>query len=1738
MTDFVKELLEDVQIGDRVRLTYGAGDDKTTGTVCKLTDNFITLVDENGLQAKIKVDLLTAVEELPKLAEAAPAPKPAEVAPAPKPALRSFVALPEHTVYAYDPEQWLEKLNGLRRGNTSREVAAQLDGVVSSFRAARKANSLPSKYHTLRMKTLKLWDSCDLEADYRCFYLLLGMLALEAEDYYNAYEPLVRAKEYALASCAAGLAKDTKKEALFQLCALLHKEAGVQVDKLVATSCVQRTDVSVLSALLKAYQEDGEVCERIAACAEHIRSSLGEKAPIVKLDADAEPVIAAKALIAAMPQSFQIQSALLRDYEEYEGYIYPSPEKTDDDGVQDYEGTIEMYDVNGKWGFICPDPDSGIPLSGKIFFHITQVPSAEQEDILLRRLLMAGRGQGLKVSFYIGQSRQISWRGKPAATNIILTIEGLDEAKRRLDTPKEGILTGFIMEDTLDRQRESGMIQYGNKRCSFHFSAIMDPYLRAYCKNSFAPTDQEVSFSVVKGGAGQHMALDICWRNPSQRDVEMYRDDVSQEEAENWKPLQTIREQELQGVPDLGDAAYRRDPFFDLPDWVPLDKRSTKSLTWPVAVPVVQPAAKSAPAHAEKQEKVVFVKVDDNGPGKSSVDAARKAMQDNDLETAESWFLQALEQGASPDTVLGDLMTLYLRQPEKLEGALALLDRYENQLPPEKLLNLRVSAYEKLKKHEVLCELFEEVFRVASSVSRKSHALWRLAGSHQALGQHDKTLQVCRRWEQLYQQNRYGTDAAKLRSMSSGIDRLKAISYYHTGQLEEARRIAVELVRSNPADTTANAILAGNLAAVQPNQDESNALELLKGMETGEKTSQMPPLVSLHIHNVDVSEVLKTKNIKDKQYVGSVRQAKDDISALNAKTGNTPKSRSTNLFAMCHIAEEVESRENSVIWNPNEVHRWAGRAMASLGDYLVSVSDQMDTARMAYLYSIQMLPPYKGDEQDMINSYNRYLKSYFMGRSELSKYIDQQNTSSNKDGLNTDVFITHQLPEVLIPEYFVGMVQLFAALTNLPHRQKQLTTDIYSRNEKLRRMVIRQMSLFLGDTADEDSLNIASFHERFQEAERLLRAQTEVVSQALGTIGAQLLEHPIEESDLSNIGSTDWHRNLCATDFSRLQKLYYILLRTQDYYIDVDFESRADCLRAAFSESKELLENIQREPTELSYEAFLPALSTIIQRISACRDALYREHQPRLSWRESIQPFKTRDGAIQIQLLVKNAPNCQAADMLRIEPVIEGDVVRFLTANTLITLRGGEEREMILTLDITEEAKQAGNFCVELCYSYRRSRDDHSIEQVSQEQTFTLVLRSEDFVQLKNPFKDHIGKFMSDANMFYGRRQQLQQMVEMICPPGSDRMNYGRAIAMYGQTRTGKSSLLYHFSNRLQEQYGDRVIIWDMGNIADLNMNVDAGSYLQSFLYKMLDVGTQALENHDILCDCVEEAELEAPLTEILLHPQHAVLHFTTYMRKLNRILKEQNCIIVLFVDEFTYLHGLIRQNQLSGEFMKFWKAFLQDYCVFAVIAAQDDMPEFMRKYPNEFACMEAMKVTYLDEIPAKQLICEPLERANGREDIFRNDGCVDELYRLTAGSTYLTMLLCSNLVNYLNEKGASTVTRGIVADYLEKKVLSAKTFLEEQDFEPQIRERGHEDLEYVNKQLLHSIARLSQANGRADVSRITCTNEKGEALSAEEIQQLLDRLVVRNVLISEAGDRYWIPVKLLELWLISTMGG
>ena len=231
-------------------------------------------------------------------------------------------------------------------------------------------------------------------------------------------------------------------------------------------------------------------------------------------------------------------------------------------------------------------------------------------------------------------------------------------------------------------------------------------------------------------------------------------------------------------------------------------------------------------------------------------------------------------------------------------------------------------------------------------------------------------------------------------------------------------------------------------------------------------------------------------------------------------------------------------------------------------------------------------------------------------------------------------------------------------------------------------------------------------------------------------------------------------------------------------------------------------------------------------------------------------------------------------------------------------------------------------------------------------------------------------------------------------------------------------------------------------------------------------------------------------------------------------------------IDEFTYIYDWIRKGEMTDRFMKFWKAFIQNNDIFAIIIGQDHMMKFINdvRFTNDFGAVDNQKVTYLKEEYAKKLMYEPiLYRGESRY----KEGALDRLYELTSGSAYLIMNLCAGLVDYLNEKHSRYITKAHIDDYINKNL----SLFDERFFQPQYDDKSDIENELQisekNKEILKKIAQASNKREWAYLDGICNTDED---------RKLLENLKERDVIIMD-GARCKIKVSLYKEWIIKKYG-
>lgn len=1119
--------------------------------------------------------------------------------------------------------------------------------------------------------------------------------------------------------------------------------------------------------------------------------------------------------------------------------------------------------------------------------------------------------------------------------------------------------------------------------------------------------------------------------------------------------------------------------------------------------------------------------------------AARRAMKEKRPLDAEKEFSKVLEGGSSAGiaSVMADYVAVCVQVDELASKALDALETHRELIDPVKYRNLSITINEKLGNKENLIPLLEEAFSEGTNYQARTHAITREISILVSLHRYSQALEACERWLALYEQckdlsgqNKYLSDtyARMKRKSYPVIERNRALCLYQLGNKEEARRIANELIFLNPSDAMAKTILEGRVVQyddiVSATSSENGMLdhdvEFAGAMRSG--------FVRHLVETIDIGSQIK-KRVKDGVYIGTVRQAQETVSSLLETRTQSDKARAqTRLIVSSVVAQMLHAHPDGCPegWNDKYVSVQSARGMASWGDSKVSIG-QLDTSRMAYLYAIGELTQ---NEADWTRSLNCYLRSYYMG-STLSSYIETQR-GENSPKYDAGVLSTNDLPDAIVPSFTIGMLDLLSALDEQPRQRDMVIRDLFNADIHLRSGIASRISLLLDEEGDCESLE--TFKAQVDKAATLLSARKKELASSLIKLSEAFMGSMLSEESLGEVNPDYWKNWLNGTDYERLEGLYAAFCRAQGFFEGIDFDGKADIVRSATRDLSVMAGQIEDQPTEISYDIFLPAIETCISRLATEQASLYSESQPELSWSESAPAVYTPEGDVLLQLAVSNAEGCQSARQIAImrDCLIGKDILHAELPSDIELLKGGDTAEILLSVVPSQSASEAGSFSLQLSYTFNSQDASQNFTTKSASEELTIVVRDAGFEPLKNPYVGHVANAITaaDDKMFYGRETEIADIVGKLRDEGNGRMIAHGAVVLYGQTRAGKSSLMAQIKNTASGTYGDSVLICNFGNVSDVRSDPDdPDSFMAQFLYQLLDVCCDAVESNGLLTEELDYEDLTPPY-EMLDDPTHAQAIFKTKMRKLSRLLEEKDVLLVLLIDEFTYIHGLINSGEVSEHFMRFWKSLLQNYYLFAIVVGQDDMPEFMQEYENEFYSMEPRKVTYLDEASAKKLIREPLERENGKEGLFRDDA-VDEVYRLTAGSAYLTMSFCARLVSYLNEKGAPIVTKGLVRDFLNKRALGPAGFLNKGDFESMLNERGHDELKAENTVLLHEIAKLAKSTRRVPVASIRC-----DGISQDRIRVLVDRLVNRDVLI-RTKDEVEIKVKLFERWLLETMG-
>ncbi len=564
---------------------------------------------------------------------------------------------------------------------------------------------------------------------------------------------------------------------------------------------------------------------------------------------------------------------------------------------------------------------------------------------------------------------------------------------------------------------------------------------------------------------------------------------------------------------------------------------------------------------------------------------------------------------------------------------------------------------------------------------------------------------------------------------------------------------------------------------------------------------------------------------------------------------------------------------------------------------------------------------------------------------------------------------------------------------------------------------------------------------------------------------------------------------LFELDRKRFAEFVKILADAAEYSAERHFREKETRYLRLEADISRIMEEMSRHPTQLSIEKLLPPISSLLELLR--RDfAQIEVARPELELTNVLDNdfYVMHDGVIPLRLLLsskdESAPPIEAIGLV----LEQGDAE---PCHSPDPLHGGQTREIELLIRPTEKQTQDETFTVNVIVEYRDRKG-----ATNRSRPFPLAVRlgKPTFEDIPNPYARYAGGApVEDEKMFFGRAALIDRIVQCLSTGPQ-----GQCFVLYGQKRSGKSSVLKQVEKRLKTSTLFALLSAGTFSPGDL-WGSFARILSQELAFRLEDASSAIPENWP------SRSEIKAsPLESI---------------RNVARILAKHGHNIVVAIDEFTYIFEEAPDD--VGKFMRGWKALLEGKTFNAIVVGQDTMPRFKQAFPNEFGVTHDERITYLNEEETSDLATKPIlldgaSRYRGR--------ALHRLFDFTAGSPFFLQITCDRLVRYLNSRKAAFITEADI-EHVARTLTVGSEALPPERFDALVTAAG-EKVAIVSRddlwRLLTKVAKESLHSGWCYKRELD-----GMPNSMEALKDLIDR----EILASE-GERVRIRVGLFAQWL------
>lgn len=584
-------------------------------------------------------------------------------------------------------------------------------------------------------------------------------------------------------------------------------------------------------------------------------------------------------------------------------------------------------------------------------------------------------------------------------------------------------------------------------------------------------------------------------------------------------------------------------------------------------------------------------------------------------------------------------------------------------------------------------------------------------------------------------------------------------------------------------------------------------------------------------------------------------------------------------------------------------------------------------------------------------------------------------------------------------------------------------------------------------------------------------------------------------------------KNIIENDFDKVVSL------VTDFNTGQKYNSILNAYRNIVQKIDNIMSKLVSHPTQIGYEILLPSLNALKDNIYTKFSEIEERVNPVVvvNVLESVGMIESHSSDLKVE--IRNSSNSARDIHINSLKAFGGDLIEENIINIDFRLSAGDEKIINIELNLNDDVFLAKAAEVQFTVDY----DDIFIAKEKRihkttTENRTIRFENESFVEIENKFRHASGgeELDADSDMFYGRESIIASILEAIVA------NRKNQIAIYGQKRSGKSSLLNKIMGKLESDV-DNSVFCGKFNLQGLSDNEPNPTMW--ILKEIATALTRGIRKKGI------KSITQSTISNYFCKEQDPFNALRDFIEHLNNMDEIKNSHFVVFIDEFTYLYQLIKEGKLGKDFMRRWIALVETPGINfqTIVAAQDTLPHFMNESyaSNYFNKFSKEPLTYLTKEESLQLIKDPIQNV-----IFLNH--TDELiYEYTSGSAFFTQIFCTRLVDYLNLKTTHVVGKEDIEN-VANLLCTGTSRLEPSTFECLTKEADGSDFnEEDNIKILRCIAESTRAGGHVKI------NDLNIGYPRERLSDLLDNLYTRRV-VSKHDDGYSINVKLFVKWILN----